>query len=198
MPAEARWFHMTTHTYGAWLYGDPRGFRTRHHREHIEGDYRNPPPPGTYDEELQRSKSLMHQASVKLTSEWRKILGEAIRDRLLALGAEVIAVAMSATHAHVLAKLPADAPRPWMGFAKKHAWFIARDLGWKDKLWAVRSHALPIRDRGHQENTFKYIVRHRDEEAWVWTFRDGLPASPPDAAGGLSSKQSLPTASGGA
>lgn len=30
------WFHCIATTYGAWLYGDSRGFRTRHHREHVE------------------------------------------------------------------------------------------------------------------------------------------------------------------
>ncbi len=195
MVAEAHWFHMTAHTYGAWLHGDPRGFRTRHHREHIEGDYKNPPPPGTYDDELEHSRASMTQATVILSEAWRKIVGEAVRDRLLQLGAEVIAVAMSATHAHVLAKLPEDSPRNWMGYAKRHAWFVARDLGWKAKLWATRSHALPIEDRGHQENTFFYIARHRKEGAWVWTFRDGLPSPPPVATGGLSTtprKESSP------
>ena len=43
---EPRWFHVTAHTYGAWLAGDARGFRTRHHREHVEGDYKHPPPAG--------------------------------------------------------------------------------------------------------------------------------------------------------
>ena len=38
-----RWFHCTSHTYGAWLHGDERSFRTRHHREHKIGDYKNPP-----------------------------------------------------------------------------------------------------------------------------------------------------------
>jgi hypothetical protein len=38
------WFHAIITTYGAWLDGDARGFRTRHHREHVEGDYKNPPP----------------------------------------------------------------------------------------------------------------------------------------------------------
>ena len=54
-----RWFHCTVHTYGAWLHGSARGFRTRHHREHIEGDYKNPPPQGMYDDKLQRSKELL-------------------------------------------------------------------------------------------------------------------------------------------
>src|SRR3954468_9029001 len=37
------WYHCMGNTYGTWLPGDPRGFRTRLHREHVEGDYRNPP-----------------------------------------------------------------------------------------------------------------------------------------------------------
>ena len=36
------WYHCTTHTYGSWLRGDRRGWRARHHREHVQGDYKNP------------------------------------------------------------------------------------------------------------------------------------------------------------
>ena len=67
MADDRTWFHVTTHTYGAWLYGDPRGFRTRHHREHVEGDYKNPPPPGTYAAKYERSKRLLKQDPVRLT-----------------------------------------------------------------------------------------------------------------------------------
>src|SRR5437763_8982102 len=81
------WFHVTAHTYGAWLYGDARGFRTRHHREHVEGDYKNPPPPGKYKEKERRSREELKQPPVVLPAEWRKTVGEAIRDRLLELGA---------------------------------------------------------------------------------------------------------------
>jgi len=42
------WYHCVVTTYGAWLRGDPRGWRSRHHREHIQGDYRRPPSSGTY------------------------------------------------------------------------------------------------------------------------------------------------------
>ena len=41
MPAWNHWYHCTAHTYGTWLRGDPRGWRARHHREHVDGDYRN-------------------------------------------------------------------------------------------------------------------------------------------------------------
>ncbi|HEX3314753.1 MAG TPA: hypothetical protein VHR72_07680 [Gemmataceae bacterium] len=29
-------------TYGSWLPGNPRGFRSRKHRIHSSGDYKNP------------------------------------------------------------------------------------------------------------------------------------------------------------
>jgi hypothetical protein len=38
------WYHVVVHVYGSWLRGDPRGWRARHHREHVDGDYKNPPP----------------------------------------------------------------------------------------------------------------------------------------------------------
>jgi hypothetical protein len=126
METENAWFHITTHPYGVWLYGDPRGFRTRHHREHVEGDYKNPPRGEVakeYAKKYARSKDSLKQEPVKLSQEHGVIVGAALRERLIALGAQVIAVAMTATHAHILAKMPnsKDITRNWLGFAKKHA-----------------------------------------------------------------------------
>ena len=182
---ELRWFHCTSHTYGAWLYGDDRGFRTRHHREHVEGDYKNPPPPGTYDDELASSKRLMKQEAVILSPDWRPIFGMALRDKLLLIGAQVLCVSMGRTHAHILAKMPpGPVPRDWVGRAKKHSNFIGKDHGWTGKLRAVRGKVIPINDRGHQLNTFQYILDHVEEGAWVWDFRNGL-ESPGTAVPGL-------------
>src|SRR6516165_1014161 len=115
---EPRWFHLTTHTYGAWLYGDARGFRTRHHREEVEGDYKNPPPPGMYEHKLERSRQLLKQEPVTLSVQWRRVFGAALRDKLQMLGAQLLCVSMSSTHAHVLAKMPPGAvPRDWLGRA---------------------------------------------------------------------------------
>ena len=183
---EPRWFHCTTHTYGAWLYGDGRGFRTRHHREHVEGDYKNPPPPGMYDEELARSKRLLKQPPVVLAPDWRPIFGAALRNKLLTLGAQVLCVSMGSTHAHILAKMPpGPVPREWVGRAKKHSNFIGKEHGWTGKLWAVRGKVIPITDRGHQLNAFHYILAHVRERAWVWDFRRGL-ESPGAAVAGHS------------
>ncbi len=186
-----QWFHITAHTYGVWLYGSPRGFSTRHHREHIEGDYKNPPPPGMYDSKLKRSQELLKQEPVVLSMEWRKIIGSAVRDKLQTLGAQVLCVSMSTTHAHILAKMPTGSvPRDWVGRAKKHANFSGKDHGWTGKLWAVRSKVVPVKDRAHQLNAYRYILNHIHEGAWVWDFRRGEMApvaeSPGTAVPGLS------------
>lgn len=101
-----KWFHCTTHTYGAWLYGDPRGFRTRHHREHVEGDYKNPPPAGKYDAELARSKRLLKQPPVMLSADWRRVVGEAVVEMLLRLEAQLLCLNASGQVVHLLAKMP--------------------------------------------------------------------------------------------
>jgi hypothetical protein len=48
------WYHCVANTYGTWLPGDPRGWRSCHHRERVEGD----------DALLARSKSLMNSAMI--------------------------------------------------------------------------------------------------------------------------------------
>lgn len=169
----ARWFHVTLHTYGTWLYGDPRGYRTRHHREHVEGDYRNPPPAGAHAAEYERSKRLLKQTPVQLSNSWRAVLGPALRDALLERSVEVIALALSSTHGHLQIRLPRREVREAIGLAKKHAWFVARDHGWTTRLWGKRCHYEPIRSRDHQVRAFHYICRHAEEGAWVWTFREG-------------------------
>ena len=38
MKAWRGWYHVTGGTYGSWLPGDPRGWRARGRREHVDGD----------------------------------------------------------------------------------------------------------------------------------------------------------------
>jgi hypothetical protein len=168
------WFHVTLTVYGAWLYGDPRGFRTRHHREHVEGDYKNPPPAGIYKKEEKRSRSLLKHAPIELAPEWRAIVGQALVARFVELGAFVLCAACARQHSHLLVKLPEREARNWSGLAKKHAWFETRACGWTGKLWAKRGHEKPITDREHQSNAYQYILEHIHEGAWVWDYKRGV------------------------
>ena len=174
-PDGRRWFHIMCHTYGTWLYGDDRGFRTRRHREHVDGDYKNPPPRGKYDDKRDRSRKLLKQPPVCFAPTWRPVFGAALRDKLQTLSAQVLCVSLDSCHAHVLVKMPpGPVPRRWVGRAKKHSNFIGKEYGWTGKVWAVRCGVIPIKDRQHQLNVYGYIKKHAREGAWVWTFLDGV------------------------
>jgi hypothetical protein len=162
------WFHVVLTFHGNWLPGDPRGFRTRKHRDHIEGDYKNPPEPGTYDALFQMSKENLDQEPVLLAMEQRILIGKAMLQRFEELGGLVGAIAVAGSHVHLLAKYPMDCYRVWTGLVKKHAWFVLKAQGHTSKLWGKRGKELQIRNQSHFENARKYIADHEKEGAWVW------------------------------
>ena len=170
-----KWFHVTFSTYGTWLPGDPRGYRTWRHREHVEGDYRTPPKPDIHARTLLRSRQYMKRAAVRLNGDQRRCAGEALLEMLLRQDAQVVALAVGAEHVHVVAKLPDANARLVVGRAKKHAAHILRGIGWVGGAWAKRCRTLPIRDRAHQLNAIEYVKRHRGEGAWAWTWGEPLP-----------------------
>ncbi|WP_428938584.1 transposase [Fontivita pretiosa] len=167
------WYHVTVHAYGSWLRGDPRGWRSRHHREHVDGDYRHPPPKGKYDRLYELSKSLMKRNPVRMMSELRTFVANSVAEKLRQDGIQALIVSVDATHVHVLARFPDHNPRHWIGRAKKHASHLVRQHGLRidaGGLWAKRCHCDPIADRQHQLNTFRYILDHARRGARVWRF----------------------------
>ncbi|HEX3999888.1 MAG TPA: hypothetical protein VHX65_15160 [Pirellulales bacterium] len=183
LPPDARvWYHIVVTTYGAWLRGDARGFRTRHHREHVVGDYKNPPPPSEFAELERLSRKLLVQQPVVLTPRWRPLVGRSLWQELTRSGAWLLAAAVASQHAHLLVKLPRGRQRQLTGRAKRYATLLLHDRGWKGRLWAVRSKAVEIRDREHQLNTFRYIIRHAEEGAWLGVWKtEGVDEGPPAA-----------------
>jgi hypothetical protein len=166
-PQDYDWYHIVLTAYGNWLPGDPRGFRTRHHKQHVEGDYKSPPQED-YSGLHYKSALQMDYAPTQINMIFRPILGIALIERFQQLGGFALTIAVTSTHAHLLVKMPDVEARHWMGLAKKHAWFEMRDAGWNGKLWAKRGKVDRIRDRRHHRNCFAYIVRHFHQSAWVW------------------------------
>jgi REP element-mobilizing transposase RayT len=165
------WYHVTVHTYGSWLRGDPRGWRARHHREHVDGDYKHPPPKGMYDRLLARSQALMTRDPVRISTDLRQFVVDAVVEKLQSDQIEIIVAALDGNHLHLLARFPDHDPRHWTGRAKKHASHLLRQSELRDEtggIWAKRSKIHPIRDRQHQLNTFQYILAHQDRGAAIW------------------------------
>ena len=169
-----RWHHVNGNTYGTWLHGNRRGWRSRHGRDHCIGDYKKPPPAGMYDRLEEYSRRIMKSEPIVLTLAQRGAACNAMAEKLIACGVTVIALSVGAKHYHILAQFPDARVRHWVGLAKKHASHILGEFGLPGRVWARKCRALPIRNRSHQVNTFEYILAHRQQGSCVLTFRDGL------------------------
>ena len=165
-----RWCHVTVTTYGNWLPGDPRGFRTWDHREHVQGDYKQPPQED-YRARHHHARQSQTQAAVLLTPDQQRAVTLALRERLSAADATVVCVGMSRCHGHILAKFPPGDVRIPVGLAKKHAWFRLHEAGRNGRLWGKRCGVKTIADRAHQMNVYRYIIKHEQQEgAFVWAW----------------------------
>lgn len=183
-------------TYGAWLPGDPRGFRTRGHREHVEGDYRSPPPQGRDTELWERSKGLLKGPPVILCAAARVSALALVRQALVSIHQlDVLAISVSGTHLHLLARFPAgeagreagerptagrrglqgiDPVRFYMGVAKERSakGLAAEGLVVPGRVWARKGKIVRVRDRAHQVRVYRYILDHAGQGAAVWSFTD--------------------------
>ena len=108
MPQTASaWRHVIISTLNSWLPGDPAGFRaTSGHKIHSSGDYKNPPP-GEHVGLHQHSKTISGDPVI-IPEELREIVGRVIIDELCRLGHRILAIAVAATHCHLLVELPDD------------------------------------------------------------------------------------------
>jgi hypothetical protein len=163
------WYHCMGNTYGTWLPGDPRGYRTRHHREHIEGDYRNPPPKGKYDEIYQRSKDSMGREPVYLTWDQRVRAVEEFVKSLAKWKIEMRALSIDRIHLHILARFPRCNPRHYLGLAKKESSaYMKRDgVGPQGGLWGTGVECVPVADKEHHTTVIGYILAHAKKGAAV-------------------------------
>lgn len=165
------WFHVIFSTYGTWLRGDRRGFRDHDHRIHSSGTYKNPPSPEEHAALRRWTVRVMHKDPVRLTPGLRVRVGEAILIRLAELDVQVLAVAVSGEHIHLLGRFPLATARKYVGLAKSRASLQIRDAV-PGVVFAKKCELKRIRDREHHARTYGYILAHREEGAWVWCYRD--------------------------
>ena len=191
MPAWNNWYHCIVSTYGAWLPGDPRGFRTRKHREHVDGDYKSPPPKGKYEERHHHSKERMSREAARLSMPARQSVLDEIVQSASKHDLQLLAISVSATHFHLLGKFSMNRRKPTLdkrGLRTSSVDDPVRHIvgqlkQWSSKrlireafaeagVWGKRGKIVPIKDRQHQLNTFTYICKHADEGAALWTFQN--------------------------
>lgn len=166
------WFHITFSTYGTWLPGDPRGFRTWKHKIHSSGDYKHRPPKGEHAGLRTLARTTMRSRAVTLTRRQRETCAHAIVEKLTEKGCEVVAVAVTGQHVHLQIRLEDRDIKRVIGLAKQLASHRVRDE-LPGTIWGARCRIDPIRSKEHQQCVFRYIQRHEREGAFVWTFTEG-------------------------
>ncbi|MEM9415587.1 MAG: hypothetical protein AAGA29_08950 [Planctomycetota bacterium] len=165
------WYHLVLHTHGSWLHGDPRGFRTRKHRIHSSGDYKNPPPRGEHAKlhayQQQRSSTAVHIPHALHATVGKAILGKANK-----LQHRSAALSVGPTHAHLLIELPADyeAAKRITGQLKQAASHAVRDT-LPGKVWAAGGKPIEVNDASHHRRVYVYILRHHTEGDWTWSIK---------------------------
>ena len=178
------WYHCTTNTYGTWLPGDPRGWRTIHHRQHVEGDYHNPPPQGSQTSLHDAVRSSLKRDPVVLDDEAQSIVLRIALETLQRRSIPVAAAALDDHHLHIVMQTADDRPRHWLGLAKKTSSHTLKqhNLAPIGGVWARRSLCTPIADQSHFDNAVRYVQDHAARGAHVWSPQRGLvhPDDPPE------------------
>ncbi|MFW6336959.1 MAG: hypothetical protein ACOC3G_07505 [Phycisphaeraceae bacterium] len=200
MPPWNGWYHCTANTFGTWLPGDPRGFRARRHREHVEGDYKTPPTED-FSQRHDAARRRLTREPVMLSEGARGAAVEMMRHALVDVHRlDVLAISVSGMHLHILARFgvpalkptasrrglghhelrEADPARYYMGIAKERSskGLVAAGLAAPGGVWARRGKIKPVRDRTHQLRVYRYILAHASEGAAVWSFREGAKGKP--------------------
>jgi hypothetical protein len=167
------WRHFTINTHGTWLHGDPRGFRSREHRIHSSGDYKNPPPPGEHFLLYEHERRVCRD-EVTTPHDLKCVVGRALIEYFLGEKFRILCLAVAKVHTHGVVELPCDLRkvRQIIGQAKHHASrrVINRIPG---SLWSDGGKFVPVLDDGHLRAAYEYDLYEQGPSAWTWAFRDG-------------------------
>ena len=166
------WRHFVISTLGTWLHGDERGFRSRKHRIHSSGDYRNPPPPDEHAG-LHVYQDKRSRPEVALERELRRIVGRAILDYVLDHHYRILALAIGKVHAHGLAELPEtlSTVKAIIGEAKRRSSRAIRNQI-PGNVWAAGGTFKIVKDDEHLLRGNDCILYEQGREAWTWSFKD--------------------------
>ena len=170
-----RWRFVTIGTHNAWKPGDPRGWRSRNHKIHSSGDYRNPPPVEEHAGLRQWANERSGNAAT-IPTRLRSAIGMHIIAALRELGHEVLAISVSGRHSHFLVELPDDLRviKAIVGEAKRASSRAVREA-MPGKVWAAGGDFDPIDSRVGLHDAGNYILTKQGPWAWVWDYRDGFP-----------------------
>ncbi len=113
----------------------------------------------------------MHKAPVRLSPAMRERAGRAMILEAERKDIPLLVLAVMSDHVHGIGRFPASDVRALVGRIK-----IASSHSIRDEIpgavWGKKCKFKLITSKAQQVDTFRYIERHVEEGAWVWTFRN--------------------------
>jgi hypothetical protein len=167
---DTRWRHLVVGTFRSWEFGDERGFRSKRHRVHSSGDYRNPPSKDEHKKLREYHRDRRHAAPrVRIPARLRRKLLMGFVEKLEALGCPVIAGSVGDRHAHFLTLMPDDYNlERWIaGKAKQISSYLVREE-MPGRVWSAGGRFKLIKNRKQQLNVFRYIWKRQERGAVTW------------------------------
>jgi len=133
---------------------------------HVEGDYRSPPPAGTYDRLLEHVKGHMRKPPVTLPPDLRCVVGQACLEQFAKERAAVFVLSVGGQHVHAAVDCAGDDLKQLVGRVKKVSSHRIREQI-PGKVWALGSKLVTVRSEAHWAEVLTYIQDHAPN-AWVW------------------------------
>lgn len=173
-----KWWLVTWTTYGTWLPGDPRGFRTWRGTEYV-------PPPrryarlneSTYNRADYADKHAnareLSDPAVVLTPVHQNVALSAILKDIETIPLYASAIAVGASHIHLLAKFAERRIRATVGRLKAAATRAIHDADatfQPKRIWAKECHMKSKETEADYRTALNYIKRHFLEGALIHVF----------------------------
>jgi hypothetical protein len=148
------WRHSVINTRCSWLHADERGFRSRHHRLHSSGDYRNPPPKSEHAGLRKWMKEHSGQR-IEIPSELRPVIGTTLLQFFREKQVKLLALSVGEIHAHMQIQLIDNivAIRRIIGHAKRESSRSVKKQ-MPGSVWGAGGEHKRIENRSHHENVF--------------------------------------------
>lgn len=167
-----RWNHVTWSTYGVWLPGDPRGFRSRGGKIQSTGDYRVKGLSNEHAGLLRFSRDAQSRPPVELNQMRRTEVLNLLLAEVNALDLAAQTVSVSRAHVHALIKLNAREERLTIGKLKRRVSLKCRSWS-PGGLWGEACWVDVIQDKAHFDAVAGYILNHAEKEkASVWSVQE--------------------------
>ena len=172
------WWLVTWGTYGSWLPGDERGFRTWRKREYVPPPARYAgPDEATYDprafRERRRRSHELADGAIQLDEEDQRIAVDAVVTDVAELPIEPKIMAVTEMHVHLLAIFGEAGIRQTVGRQKSRATrALKRNRGFvpTKRMWAKGGHMESLETEDDQLAAYEYVRKHESQGiVYSWT-----------------------------